>query len=42
MIVKRFSLHRKNLNFATFVNRKCLKGISSVKTKIFETLFSVY
>ena len=39
MIFKRFSLHRKNLNFVQFVNWKCLKAISSVKTRIFETLF---
>ena len=25
------------MNFAIFVNRKCLKAISSVKTKIFKT-----
>ena len=34
MIFKRFSLQKKNLNFVIFVNRKCLKAISSVKTKI--------
>ena len=40
MIFKRFSLQRKKtLNFVILVNRKCLKAISSVKTKIFETLF---
>ena len=39
MIFKRFSLQKKTLNFAIFVNRKCLKAIYSIKTKIFETLF---
>ena len=35
MIIKRFSLHRKDVNLAIFV-------ISLVKTKIFETLFGIY
>ena len=41
MIFKRFSLYftKENLNFVTDVNNKCLKAISSVKTKIFEMLF---
>ena len=39
MIFKRFSFHRKKSNFLILVNKKCLKAISSVKTKIFETLF---
>ena len=37
--LKRFSRHRKNLNFVIFVNRKCVKAISSIKTKNFETFF---
>ena len=36
---ERFSLYRKNLIFVIFVNRKCLKAISSVKIKIFKRLF---
>ena len=40
MIFKRFSLQRKkNLNIVIFANRKGLKAISSIKTKMFETLF---
>ena len=34
MILKDFHFREKNLNFVIFVNRKCLKAISSVKTKI--------
>ena len=34
-----FTSEKKNLNFVIFVNGKCFKAISSVKTKIFETLF---
>ena len=36
---KRFSIQRKKMNFVMFVNRKYLKAISSVKIKIFQTLF---
>ena len=34
-----FHFTETNLNFVIFVNRKCLKAISSTKTKISETLF---
>ena len=39
MIFKRFPLQRKKPELCLFVNMKCLKAISSVKTKIFKTLF---
>ena len=39
MIFKRFPLQRKKPELCLFVNRKCVKAISSVKTKIFKTLF---
>ena len=38
MIFKRFTPHRKMLNFVIFVKRKCFKAISSVKAKVLETL----
>ena len=37
--LKDFPFIEKNPNFVIFVNRKCLKAISSVKIKIFKTLF---
>ena len=39
-IFKRFALQRKILNFVIFLNRKCLKAISSVKKKS-ETLLVI-
>ena len=42
VVIKIFTSQKKNLNFVIFMNRKCFKAISSVKTKIFETLFSVF
>ena len=37
--LKDFTFKEKNLNIAIFVNSKCLTAISSIKTKIFKTLF---